>query len=151
MEARRTEGFVLSFGQPFLGIKRLTGVRLGPRKRCFENAAEAICKSDNQLSHEFSYVEGYAALPGEPPFHHAWIAFGNQHAVELTVKHDPLEMTFFGMPFSRFEVLKLIEKYQLYGKKAVDAEGISDSRFRRQSSPKLVMMAELDDCASSTG
>ncbi len=136
MEARRTEGFVLSFGQPFLGIKRLTGVRLGPRKRCFENAAEAICKSDNQLSHEFSYVEGYAALPGEPPFHHAWIAFGNQHAVELTVKHDPLEMTFFGMPFSRFEVLKLIEKYQLYGFLSYPIQPAVDDFVRRRIQQK---------------
>jgi hypothetical protein len=107
-----TEKFVLDFGQAYVGTRRPRGFRLGERKQCFYNAAEAICtRRDESLS----YVEGYAMVPGLPPIHHAWIALDNQHAVELTVKNDPLEMAFFGVPFSSSELMDLLEKKQTYG------------------------------------
>jgi hypothetical protein len=47
-----TEKFV--FGQAYVGTRRPRGFRLGERKQCFYNAAEAICtRRDESLS----YVE----------------------------------------------------------------------------------------------
>ena len=58
-----TEKFVLDFGQAYVGTRRPRGFRLGERKQCFYNAAEAICtRRDETL-----YVEGYAMVPGLPP------------------------------------------------------------------------------------
>jgi hypothetical protein len=104
-----TQKLVLAFGKPYVGIRRPRGFRIGRRKKCFLNAALAVCDPDREEFYPtLSYVEGYAALPGMPPFHHAWVALDDQHAVELTVKDNPLDMIFFGVSFSRSEVMELL-------------------------------------------
>jgi hypothetical protein len=110
-----TEKFVLEFGQAYVGTKRPRGFRLGSRKQCFRNATEAILRGSNKDSKDLSYVEGYAMVPGQSPFHHAWIALNAKDAVELTLKHDPLAMTFFGVPFSYDEMTELCESQEVYG------------------------------------
>jgi hypothetical protein len=76
-----TEKFVLDFGRSYAGTKRPRGFRLGERKQCFYNAAEAICtRRDESLS----YVEGYAIVPSRPPL----IALDDQRAVELEPETD---------------------------------------------------------------
>jgi hypothetical protein len=110
-----TQKCVLAYGQLYVGIKRPSGFRLGRQKQCFVNAAEAIFNADSEPSTKLSYVEGYAAVPGMPPFHHAWIALDDQYAIELTVRNDPLEMTFFAISFSSSEVIKLLTKSETYG------------------------------------
>jgi len=62
-----------------------------------------------------SYVEGYSCTTGLPPIHHAWIAFEDKYAVELTIRDDPTKMMFFGILFSPSEFSELLGKYQEYG------------------------------------
>ena len=61
--AVETQRLVLAFGQPFVGIQRPKGLRLGRKKMCFENAASAvICSDKAEHSQAPSYVEGYALV-----------------------------------------------------------------------------------------
>ena len=113
-QVSQTERFVLAFGRLFSGIERPRGLHLGYPKCCFENAAEAVCNGAKGRSHDYCYVEGYAAFQGQPPFHHAWIALDHQ-AIELTLKGDPSKIAFFGVAFSRFEVIKLLAETEYYG------------------------------------
>jgi hypothetical protein len=115
--AVETQRLVLAFGQPFFGIKRPKGVRLGPKKMCFKNAANAVIgrSGKDEPSQTPYYVEGYALTPDQHRFHHAWIAFENKYAVELTLKHDPQEITFFGIIFSHSDFSKLLNKNKVYG------------------------------------
>ena len=112
-----TRRLVLAFGQPFFGIKRPKGVRLGPKKMCFKNAANFVVNSSGkeEPSQTPYYVEGYALTPKTGYFHHAWISFEDKYAVELTLKCDPQEIAFFGIIFSRSEVSELLNKNKEYG------------------------------------
>jgi len=106
------EKVVLDFWQAYSGMKRPKSFRLGRRKQCFQNAISAVLdRNDERLS----YVEGYAKVPGLPAFPHAWIAFDDERAIELTVKSDPLEMAFFGVRFSRAELIRLMRDQETYG------------------------------------
>jgi hypothetical protein len=110
-----TQRFVVDFGRPYVGLKQPKGFRFGPPKKCFQKATDAILNCDERLSKELSYVEGYALVPGQMPIHDAWVAFKNLQAVELTVRSNPLEMAFFGVSFSRSEVVELVQKSGEYG------------------------------------
>jgi len=95
-----TERLVLEFGHPYSGITRPEGLRLGRPKQCFMNATLAICEDDSSFD-DISYVEGFAMktdLGHVFPFHRAWIAFGNGRAVELTLRDNPLDVVYFGVP-----------------------------------------------------
>jgi hypothetical protein len=112
-----TEQLVLKFGNPYFGIKRPKSFRLGGPKQCFMNATLALCKDDTSLD-DISYVEGFAMktdLRHIFPFHHAWIVFGNDRAVDLTLRDNSLGVVYFGIPFSRTETIELLRSRDVYG------------------------------------
>jgi hypothetical protein len=116
-----TQRLVLAFGQPFFGIERPKGLRLGPKKMCFKNASNVVIRrtGKEEPSRTPYYVEGYAlthALTRDQHlFHHAWIAFEGKYAVELTLKDDPQEIAFFGILFSHSDFSDLLHKKKEYG------------------------------------
>ena len=142
-----TEKLVLEFGAPYVGIKRPRGFRLGPKKHCFGNAAEALISADDECSRSVTYVEGYAMCPNLPPFQHAWLALDDRDAVELTIRRAPREMAFFGVSFSRVELFKMLEEEMTYGvfryppraglrdllKRRTPGRGLSNSRIPEAS------------------
>jgi hypothetical protein len=113
-QVTETQQLVLEYGASYVGIKRPRSFRLGPKKNCFANATEAIISPDKECSRSVTYVEGYAMCPDQPPVHHAWLALDGKDAVELTIRSDPREMTFFGVAFSKDELLNIISEDMTY-------------------------------------
>lgn len=87
-----TQVLVLRFGRQFVPAPRPPGMRLRAPKKCFSNAA-------NRVDSGIYYVEGYAMLPGQPPFHHAWLSRDGVHAIEVTLRNKIEDCAFFGILF----------------------------------------------------
>lgn len=89
----QTQANVFEFGRAYVPKTRPKGMRLGKPKQCFANAMSVSQKLDA------TYVEGFAVTRNQPPFHHAWVSIDGAHALEVTLRNNPSEIAFFGIPF----------------------------------------------------
>jgi hypothetical protein len=89
--------YVLKHGREFAGQKRPKGVRVGPKKQCFRNAASrAIYEARWKTTH---YYEGYVIHRDMPimPIHHAWTV-EDDWLVDVTLR-KPEEYEYMGVHF----------------------------------------------------
>lgn len=101
-----TQTLVLKFGRGFKPTQRPRGMKLGPIKKCFANAAN-LADPDGRF-----YVEGYAMLLGGVPFHHGWISPDGVHAIDVTLRQNVESCAFFGIMFAPSIFLKFIGQHK---------------------------------------
>ena len=87
-----TERLALTYGRGFDLVERPKGYRLRRPHQCFHNSLVLA------LDEQGDYCEGFARVDGGYPFHHAWVAAGNDSAIEVTLR-DPRKCVFFGVRF----------------------------------------------------
>lgn len=101
------ERFVLNLGEPF-DAQPFDGER-GTAKECFANATH-LCVESSGLD----YVEGFATRPSLGLLiHHAWCARGS--AVVDPTWSDPADCFYFGVRFSRSELIDRVLQTKVYG------------------------------------
>jgi hypothetical protein len=95
----KVEEAVLEHGRPFIGIERPKGYRRRAAKQCFVNAGDLAYRGRGV------YVEGFAMLDNNFPFHHAWITRDGVQAIDVTLTDPGPGVSYLGIPFS-LEVLE---------------------------------------------
>jgi hypothetical protein len=85
---------VVMHGHPYVAAPRPKGFRRQwARRQCFRNAGSLALRNLG------TYVEGFAARPDQPPFHHAWITVDGQTAIDPTIPDAEVVGSYFGIAF----------------------------------------------------
>src|SRR5262245_22007202 len=102
------ERFVLEHGKDFKGVKRPKGIRKGPNKQCYMNAALLA------FERGLHYVEGIAIPEGLIPMHHAWCANDAGEAIDPTWRY-PEKAEYRGVVISPAILRRELLKNKVYG------------------------------------
>lgn len=107
-EAALTEA-LLRRGHSFEAIARPKGFRRKrARKQCFMNATVIA------LGGGADYVEGFAASPGMPITHHAWLTLDGDHAIDQTWER-PEACYYFGIVVPKDVLVRALDAQGYYG------------------------------------
>jgi hypothetical protein len=102
------ENFVADFGEEFRGHKRPRNLRVGPKKKCFGNAADLATGNKR-----YEYVEGYVRGPPISHFLHAWCVSGDR-VVDPTLE-DPENYEYLGVRVPTRLLISILAKQKHYG------------------------------------
>jgi hypothetical protein len=108
-QINRDKEFVLTLGRRFPASRRWR--RRGVPKMCFRNSTHV------SLHHGLIYVEGFAYdHTVDFLFHHAWVfeEGAPDVAIETTLR-DPNNYSFFGVPFTREQLVESMVGTKVYG------------------------------------
>ncbi|KVP65607.1 hypothetical protein [Burkholderia ubonensis] len=100
---------ILKLGRDWQAQALPSGVPLGPKRRCYENAGTLALERP-----ELTYVEGYACPPGLIPVHHAWCVDAQGRVIDNTLA-DPGNAQYFGVPISRDQLQTSVEETRHWG------------------------------------
>jgi hypothetical protein len=135
------EGLLLQHGQSYyIGEDTFKG-RRGKAKMCYQNASHLMLNSADLI-----YVEGYVDV-GPIPVAHAWCIDSEGTVIDPTLQDPKKAKTsvyprgYFGIPFSREYVMKVLLRTKMYGL----LDGMSNRRlFEGKDSPDEFLAANKE-------
>ncbi len=90
------------------------GMRMKPIKQCYQNSYQALIPGDVDED-EWVYTEGIVVRPDLPiALDHAWLTNRKGEVLDLTLR-DNADASYFGIPFTYDELLRLTLRSGYYG------------------------------------